>query len=118
MKTDIRKAEANSAALYSGVPLENIHFLEMPFYDTGRVKKSPLTEQDIQLNVDIMEKIKPHQIYATGDLSEPHGTYRICCRAIKQPLEQCGNSDWMKECYVWLCRWIWMETMISDMDVS
>ncbi len=118
LKTDIRKAEANSAALYSGVPLENIHFLEMPFYETGRVKKSALTEQDIQLNVDIMEKIKPHQIYAAGDLSDPHGTYRICWDAIKQALDQCADRDWMKECYVWLYSGIWQETEICDIDMA
>ncbi len=80
----IRRTEARAAARYSGVKPENIHFLDMPFYETGRVRKKPLGEKDMQIIVDLLEKVQPHQIYAAGDLSDPHGTHRVCLAAIVQ----------------------------------
>src|SRR5690625_7892285 len=82
----IRKGEAKAGGRYCGVPDENMHFMEMPFYETGRVKKSPLSDEDIQITVDLLREIKPHQIYAAGDLSDPHGTHRVCLTAIFKAL--------------------------------
>src|SRR5690606_3638403 len=82
IKALIRRTEARAAAKYSGVKPENIHFLDMPFYETGRVRKNPLSEKDIQIIVDLLQRVQPHQIYAAGDLSDPHGTHRVCLDAI------------------------------------
>src|SRR4051812_10066305 len=78
----IRRTEARAAARYSGVKNANTHFLDMPFYETGRVRKKPISEADVQIIVDLLEQVKPHQIYAAGDLSDPHGTHRVCLAAI------------------------------------
>ncbi len=114
----IRRGEAKSAARYCGVEDENMHFLEMPFYETGRVKKKPLSEGDIQIVVDLLREVKPHQVYAAGDLSDPHGTHRVCLDAIIAALKQCKDDDWMDDCYVWLYRGAWQEWEINDIEMA
>ncbi|PKD44066.1 glucosamine-6-phosphate deaminase [Rhodohalobacter barkolensis] len=118
IKTKIRQAEARAACRYSGLPEENIHFLNMPFYETGRAKKNHLSDNDIRLIQDVMEKVKPHQIYAAGDLSDPHGTHRICWDAIRTALENLKNEAWMKDCFVWLYKGVWQDWDISDIDMA
>src|SRR5215467_9032336 len=78
----ILRTDARPGARFSGVKPENIHFLDMPFYETGSVRKKPLGEDDIKIIVDLLEKVQPHQVYAAGDLSDPHGTHRVCLAAI------------------------------------
>jgi glucosamine-6-phosphate deaminase len=114
----IRATEARSAARYCGVPSENIHFLEMPFYETGMVKKKPLSEADIALVYDLIQKVKPHQIYAAGDLSDPHGTHRVCLQAILQALERVKIEEWFKLCQVWLYRGAWQEWDPEDIEMA
>ncbi|MEO0469136.1 MAG: glucosamine-6-phosphate deaminase [Bacteroidota bacterium] len=114
----IRRGEAKSACRYCGVPEKNAHFLDMPFYETGRVKKNPLSETDVQLIVDLIQEIKPHQIYAAGDLSDPHGTHRVCLDAIFQAIERLKNADWMKDCWVWLYRGAWQEWGIDEIEMA
>src|SRR5439155_20409231 len=82
IKTLIRRSEARAAARYCGVPLERIHFLDMPFYETGRVRKRPLGDRDVQIIANLLDRIRPHQVYAAGDLSDPHGTHRVCLAGI------------------------------------
>ena len=84
----IRRGEAKAGCRYVGISDENAHFLDMPFYETGLVKKKPLGEEDIQIIIDLLEKIQPHQIYCAGDLSDPHGTHRVCLAAIFEALER------------------------------
>lgn len=105
----IRRGEARAAGRYCGVPMENLHFMDLPFYETGSVTKSPLGEKDIQLVVELLEKIQPHQIYAAGDLSDPHGTHRVCLSAIFQAIERIKDQAWFKDCEVWLYRGAWQE---------
>ncbi len=100
----IRRTEARAAAKFCGVKEENIHFLDMPFYETGRVRKKPLSEEDIQIVVALLEDTKPHQIYAAGDLSDPHGTHRVCLHAITEALARLKDRPWMRTCEVWLYR--------------
>lgn len=109
VKTLIRRSEARAGARYSGVKPENIHFLDMPFYDTGRAKKRPLSEGDIQIIVDLLEQIRPHQIYAAGDLSDPHGTHRVCLAAFEAAVHGLSDPDWMKSCDIWYYRGAWQE---------
>ena len=114
----IRRGEAKAGCRYVGIPDENAHFLDMPFYETGTVKKKPLGEADIQIIVDLLEKIKPHQIYAAGDLSDPHGTHRVCLAAIFQAVDRLKDKPWMKDCYVWLYRGAWQEWDIDQIEMA
>ena len=114
----IRRGEAKAGGRYVGIPDEQMHFLDMPFYETGAVKKKPLSEQDIQLIVDLLLKVKPHQIYAAGDLSDPHGTHRVCLAAIYTAVDRLKNEPWMKECWVWLYRGAWQEWDIDQIEMA
>ena len=95
-----------------------MHFLDMPFYETGLVKKKPIGEEDVQIIVDLLNDIKPHQIYAAGDLSDPHGTHRVCLQAIFEAVDRLKHEKWMQECYIWLYRGAWQEWNIEDVDMA
>ncbi len=114
----IRRGEAKAGGRYVGLPDEQMHFLDMPFYETGAVKKKPLSEADIKLIVDLLIKIKPHQVYAAGDLSDPHGTHRVCLAAIYEAINRLKNESWMKDCWVWLYRGAWQEWDIDQIEMA
>lgn len=118
IKTYIRQVEAKAACRYSGIPEDRIHFLQMPFYETGRAKKNELGNKDLQLIKEMILKVKPHQIYAAGDLSDPHGTHRICWDAIRHILSELRSEDWAKDCYVWLYRGVWQDWDVSEIDMA
>jgi glucosamine-6-phosphate deaminase len=110
IKALIRRTEARAAARFAGIADDDrIHFLDMPFYETGTVRKRPISEADIAIVVDLLERVKPHQIYAAGDLSDPHGTHRVCLAAITTALHRLRDRDWMRSCAVWLYRGAWQE---------
>lgn len=116
----IRKGEALAACRYCGVAEENAHFLNLPFYETGTVKKKPYTEKDIQITYDLLQHIKPDQIFAAGDLSDPHGTHRVCLQIIYSAIDQLykENAEWLQNCYIWLYRGAWQEWDIADMEMT
>ena len=114
----IRRGEAKSACRYCGIPDAQAHFMDMPFYETGTVRKSPLGEEDIKITRDLIAKIKPHQIYAAGDLSDPHGTHRVCLEAIFKAVDLLKDEDWMKDCWVWLYRGAWQEWGLEDIEMA
>lgn len=114
----IRATEARSAARYCGVPKENIHFLQLPFYETGDVKKKPLSSADVDIVTALIEKIKPHQIYAAGDLSDPHGTHRVCLDAIFGSLRRIKEVEWFQRTEVWLYRGAWQEWDPEDIHMA
>jgi glucosamine-6-phosphate deaminase len=118
IKGMIRRGEAKAGCRYVGIPDSQAHFLDMPFYETGLVKKRPLGDKDIQLIVDLLEKVKPHQIYAAGDLSDPHGTHRVCLSAIFQAVEKLKKKPWMKDCYLWLYRGAWQEWDVDQIEMA
>lgn len=118
IKTLIRRSEARAAAKYSGVHADNIHFLDLPFYETGRVRKRPLSEEDIKIVVGLLEQVKPHLIYAAGDLSDPHGTHRVCLSAVLAAMGQLCDERWMNECEVWLYRGAWQEWEPHEIDMA
>lgn len=120
LKALIRRGEAKAGCRYVGIPDSQAHFMDMPFYETGTVKKKPLGEEDIQMTIDLLEKIKPHQIYAAGDLSDPHGTHRVCLKAIFEALDrlQQKGTKWLKDCEVWLYRGAWQEWDVEDIDMA
>ncbi len=116
----IRKGEALAACRYCGVDEKNAHFLNLPFYETGTVKKKPHSQEDIDITYDLLQEIKPHQIFAAGDLSDPHGTHRVCLQIIYIALDQLARegADWLDDCYVWLYRGAWQEWDIADMEMA
>jgi glucosamine-6-phosphate deaminase len=118
VKTLVRRTEARSAAHYSGVPLGNIHFLDLPFYETGRVRKKPIGEDDIKITVDLLSEIKPHLVYAAGDLSDPHGTHRVCLAATFEAMRRLKDEPWMRECELWLYRGAWQEWGPEEIEMS
>ena len=85
IKTMIRQAEASIACNYIGVKPENVHFLRLPFYETGTIKKGDLTERDVDIVKRLLQEVKPQQIFVAGDLADPHGTHRVCTDAVASP---------------------------------
>jgi glucosamine-6-phosphate deaminase len=116
----IRKGEAMAACRYCGVKEENAHFQNLPFYETGTVKKNPYSEKDIALTYDLLNRVKPQQIFAAGDLSDPHGTHRVCLDIIFTAIDKlvADKATWIKDCYVWLYRGAWQEWDIADMEMA
>jgi len=114
----IRRGEAKAACRYVGIPDENMHFQDLPFYETGKVRKSPLGPEDIKITVDLLNKIKPHQVFAAGDLSDPHGTHRTCLNAVFQAIEACKNEAWIDDCWMWLYRGAWQEWALHETDMA
>lgn len=114
----IRRGEAREGARCCGVQDERLHFMDMPFYETGTVKKRPLGDEDIQIVVDLLRKIKPHQIYAAGDLSDPHGTHRTCLSAILRACAICQQDDWYNATEVWLYRGAWQEWPVHEIEMA
>ena len=118
IKGTIRRGEARSACRYLGIPEERVHFLEMPFYETGGVKKKPLSREDIDIIKNLLQKVKPHQIFAAGDLSDPHGTHRVCFQAIIQACEELRCEEWFNDCRVWMYRGAWQEWDVAEAEMA
>ncbi|KMQ65384.1 glucosamine-6-phosphate deaminase [Chryseobacterium angstadtii] len=114
----IRKGEARSTCYYVGIPDSQIHFLEMPFYETGRIEKKPLSKEDIEIVTDIIDKVKPHQIFAAGDLADPHGTHKVCLDAIFESVKNLRPNEYMKDCWLWLYRGAWKEWSIEEIEMA
>jgi glucosamine-6-phosphate deaminase len=114
----IRRGEARAGARFCGLPDANIHFLDMPFYETGRTRKKPLGEGDYQTIIKLMEKVQPHQVFAAGDLADPHGTHRICLDAIFESFKRLGDQKWMKDCWLWLYRGAWHEWAVHEIEMA
>ena len=118
IKALIRRSEAKAGCRYLGIPDSQAHFLDLPFYETGLVKKKPISKEDVRITVDLLREIQPHQIYAAGDLSDPHGTHRVCLEVIFSALEQIRQDSWAVDCWVWLYRGAWQEWDINDIDMA
>ena len=118
IKSIIRRGEAKSACRFVQIPSKNIHFLNMPFYETGKVRKKTIGLDDTQCIVNILQKIKPHQIFAAGDLSDPHGTHQVCFKVILYALNKLKNEEWLKSCNIWLYRGAWQEWDIDQVDMA
>ena len=118
IKGIIRRTEARAAARLCGIPNEQMHFQDLPFYETGRVRKKPLTEEDIQITLDLLRLIEPHQIYAAGDLSDPHGTHRTCLSAILKACSRLQDESWYQKTQVWLYRGAWQEWGPHDIEMA
>ena len=118
IKGIIRKRESLGATRYFGIPDSQIHFMNLPFYETGTIAKNPTSQIDINFTIDLIEKIQPHQIYAAGDLADPHGTHRVCLDIIFAALEVLKPKTFMKDCWVWLYRGAWHEWDIHEIEMA
>ena len=119
LKGAIRRAEAKSAVRSFGLNDQtNCHFLNLPFYETGGIKKGQRTQADIDIIVKLLQEVKPHQIYLAGDLADPHGTHRVCTEAVLEAINQLQGEEWLKECHVWLYRGAWMEWELGKVDMA
>jgi glucosamine-6-phosphate deaminase len=118
IKRLIRRGEARAGCRECGVPMANLHFLDMPFYETGAVKKKPISDVDVNLIVELLQKLQPHQIYAAGDLSDPHGTHRVCLDAIVRAIAICRKEPWFSQCEVWLYRGAWQEWEPENIEIA
>jgi len=118
LKTMIRRGEARTACSYIGVKPENVHFLNLPFYETGTIKKGDLTEADIDIVRDLILKVKPHQIFVAGDLADPHGTHRVCTDAVLAVIDEQKDEEWMKDCRIWMYRGAWAEWEIDHIEMA
>lgn len=114
----IRRGEARAGARFCGLTDEKIHFLDLPFYETGRARKKPLMKADIDITKKLLEEIKPHQVYAAGDLADPHGTHRICLEAVLKAMEELKKETWVKNCWLWLYRGAWHEWAIDEIEMA
>lgn len=119
LKGSIRRGEAKAACRHMGLnDKTNVHFLNLPFYETGGVKKGLLTDADISRVVALLQELKPDQIYAAGDLSDPHGTHRTCIEAVLEAMNQIRDEAWTKECRFWLYRGAWQEWDLDMVDMA
>lgn len=114
----IRKGEAKNTCRFVGIKKENAHFLELPFYETGTIRKKPIGEKDIQIVMDLIEEIKPHQIFAAGDLADPHGTHKVCLDAVIEAVTRLKHREYMKNCWVWLYKGAWAEWDIDQIEMA
>ena len=118
LKGFIRKREAIAATRYIGIPDTNTHFMNLPFYETGRIKKNPISKKDILITASLINKIKPHQIYAAGDLEDPHGTHKVCLDVVFEALDSLKGEKFIKDCWLWLYRGAWLEWDIHEIDMA
>jgi len=114
----IREKESLGATRFVGIPDSNVHFLKLPFYETGSVKKSIPSASDKEIMSNIISEIKPHQIYVAGDLADPHGTHKVCLDIFFDVLQNLKTEKFMKDCWVWLYRGAWHEWEVHEIDMS
>lgn len=114
----IRKSEARAGCHFAGISDDQIHFMDLPFYETGLIRKQPMGEADIHQTMALIEKIKPHQIFAAGDLSDPHGTHRVCLAIIFEAIDRLKPQSFMDDCHVWLYRGAWQEWSVEDIEMA
>ncbi len=116
----IRRCEARATCRYVGIPEANIHFQNLPFYETGTIEKNPMGEEDIRLTVELLRQVKPHQIFCAGDLADPHGTHKVCLDIVFESLRRlkAAGDDWVKDCWLWLYKGAWQEWNIDEIEMA
>ena len=115
----IRRGEARTACTFNGVPLDHVHFLDLPFYESGKIEKLPMSIKDVEIVRQLLQQVKPHQIYIAGDLADPHGTHKKCTDAVLAALdlEKQDGAEWLKDCRVWMYRGAWAEWEIENIEM-
>ncbi len=117
IKALIRWSEAKAAAGVCGCKEEHLHFLDLPFYQTGTVAKKPITDDDVRMVRELIERVQPQQVYVAGDLSDPHGTHRVCANAIFRAIGQI-EADTGSRPEVLLYRGAWQEWALHVIDIA
>jgi glucosamine-6-phosphate deaminase len=119
VKGFIRKSEAISGARYAGLPDDHIHFMALPFYETGKTKKNTVGEADILLTIELLQKVKPQQIFAAGDFADPHGTHIVCFNIVLAALRRLQATEaWVKDCWLWMYRGAWLEFATYEIEMA
>ena len=118
LKTVIRQCEAGTACHYIGVKPDCVHFLRLPFYETGKVKKGDLSQADVDIVKKLLCDVKPDEMFVAGDLADPHGTHRVCLDAVLAAVEELRDEKWMQDCYVWMYRGAWAEWEIDYIEMA
>jgi len=119
VKGFIRKTEAISGARYAGLADDHIHFMALPFYETGKTQKNPVSEDDVKLTMELLQQVKPHQVFAAGDFADPHGTHLVCFNIIITALQRLKvTEDWVKDCWVWMYRGAWHEFETHEIEMA
>lgn len=122
LKALIRRGEATAACRHMGLPTDHIHFLNLPFYETGTIKKGPLTINDIHIVEDLLKEVKPQEIFVAGDLADPHGTHRVCTDAVLAAIDDLKETEawdeWLKDCRIWMYRGAWMEWEVDLIEMA
>ena len=134
----IRRGEARNACGYNHIHKDHIHFLDLPFYESGKIEKLPMSERDVEPIIQLLEEIQPHQIYVAADLADPHGTHRKCTDAVLAAIDEIKkgsspsgggfspesgevrrglNASWLKDCRVWMYRGAWAEWDVADIEM-
>jgi glucosamine-6-phosphate deaminase len=116
----IRRCEAKATCRYVGIKEENVHILNLPFYETGMIEKKPMSEADVKITVELLQKIKPHQVFAAGDLADPHGTHKVCLDIVIEALKRIKRSgeSWINDCWLWLYKGAWQEWNIEEIEMA
>ncbi|HXB28896.1 MAG TPA: PIG-L family deacetylase, partial [Puia sp.] len=116
----IRRSEASATCRYVGIPDSGIHFLNLPFYETGTIDKNPMSEEDVQITIELLKKIKPHQVYCAGDLADPHGTHKVCLEIVFESMKRLKDAgeSWVKDCWIWLYKGAWQEWDVSEIEMA
>jgi len=116
----IRRGEAKATCRYVGIKDENIHFMNLPFYETGTIEKKPMGEEDVKLTIELLRRLKPQQIFCAGDLADPHGTHKVCLDIVFESLRRIkeAGDDWLKDCWLWLYKGAWQEWDISEIEMA
>lgn len=116
----IRRGEARTACAYNKIPLEHVHFLDLPFYETGRIQKNPMGEKDVDIILKLLQEVQPQEIFVAGDLADPHGTHKVCTNAVLAAIdmEKEAGAEWLKNCRIWMYRGAWAEWEIEDIEMA
>lgn len=116
----IRRGEAKATCRYVGIPDENIHFQNLPFYETGTIEKKPMSEKDIKITIELLRKIQPQQVYCAGDFADPHGTHIVCFNVVVEALKRIKNDgdEWINDCWLWLYKGAWQEWNIEEIEMA
>jgi glucosamine-6-phosphate deaminase len=113
LKRRIREAEAVSGIETFGMHREQACFLNLPFYQTGKVRKDPIGAEDVEITLNLLEERRPELVFVAGDLSDPHGTHRMCLEAVEGALERYSGEP----PEVWYYRGAWQEWPVAEADV-
>ena len=116
----IRRCEARATCRYVGIPDQNIHFMNLPFYETGTIEKKPMSEKDIKITMELLRKVKPHQVYCAGDFADPHGTHLVCFNIVLESLKRlkASGEEWIADCWLWLYKGAWQEWNIEEIEMA